>query len=493
MLKLWYHRLTTTENTLVLLLFIATCWSLGQTAPIRPLILLLLTAIAGHAVCPGGGDLYRNCTSGLLLGSLLIPLGFLGQDINKTTIVVNMGFLVSWLTSVGISTHVVGRNHPKFKFGLLTGILLLSVRLYNTPSWCAIPHSVIGFGSFLALTHGLPKSFSTGEATILGQLFGLLSCAVYNYQIDRMTRLRIAMSFGIFGAFIVAVIVVGIKRIFKARQAIITGVTLVGVFTVFWIMSVALDQNSLVWLWGYTFAKKAVPAKFIGYYCLVLVIGLPFAPRKFECRGRPIARKYFHALALVMFVPTVLLHVRFLALAFAVAFSVFMVIEACRVAQIQPITSYLTPLMSTYVDDKDTGTAILTHIHLLLGCAIPVWYIFVCHHGGIFSASSLLCAIDGVTVTGLGDACASIMGVIYGRLRWSSVSRKTVEGSLAMVISIVVFQTLMLYLYGFHNLSTASWSKLILSDALVVLLEATTDQVDNLILPLYHIVALQLI
>ncbi len=64
------------------------------------------------------------------------------------------------------------------------------------------------------------------------------------------------------------------------------------------------------------------------------------------------------------------------------------------------------------MDHRDEGSIVLTHIYLLLGCALPVFISFFVLRG-IYSATSLLIALSGVAVTGLGDAAASYCGVKY--------------------------------------------------------------------------------
>ena len=57
----------------------------------------------------------------------------------------------------------------------------------------------------------------------------------------------------------------------------------------------------------------------------------------------------------------------------------------------------------------------LTHLYLLLGCAIPVWL-----EGGLggpcaASRSTQLRGAAGILLVGVGDACAAAVGVHFGR------------------------------------------------------------------------------
>lgn len=47
-------------------------------------------------------------------------------------------------------------------------------------------------------------------------------------------------------------------------------------------------------------------------------------------------------------------------------------------------------------------------------------------------------AISGVLVLGIGDAAASVIGTLFGRQRWSKTNRKTLEGSLGAVLTVLL-------------------------------------------------------
>ena len=94
-----------------------------------------------------------------------------------------------------------------------------------------------------------------------------------------------------------------------------------------------------------------------------------------EGRGIPqiVLRKYYHLLAVIMFVPGCVHAPRLMALAFTGALSIFVVVEYFRIARVPPLGALLDDLMHAYVDKRDSGLAILTHTYLLVGCAAPLW------------------------------------------------------------------------------------------------------------------------
>ena len=130
-------------------------------------------------------------------------------------------------------------------------------------------------------------------------------------------------------------------------------------------------------------------------------------------------RKFFHALAVLMFVPGIAVDVRpplapslpfpvavdadslspsrsqpaFTSLAFSVAFSLFTFAEYARYFALYPIGGPLHIFFSEFVDSKDGGPVILSHFYLLTGCA-----------GGLWLEGRGINRYTGVLVLGVGDS-----------------------------------------------------------------------------------------
>ena len=99
-------------------------------------------------------------------------------------------------------------------------------------------------------------------------------------------------------------------------------------------------------------------------------------------------RKFFHALAVVMFVPGIAVDVglplshpitklmiqpAFTHLSFSVAFAFFNFAEYVRYFALWPFGVSVHLFLNEFLDSKDSGTAILSHFYLLAGCASPLW------------------------------------------------------------------------------------------------------------------------
>ena len=90
----------------------------------------------------------------------------------------------------------------------------------------------------------------------------------------------------------------------------------------------------------------------------------------------------------------------------------------------------------------------------------------------------------GVIVLGIGDAMASLVGVYAGRTRWPR-SQKTLEGSGAALVAMLLAMFLILDFGSATGVpfDVHAWAALGTCAASAALLEAVTDQIDNLFLP----------
>lgn len=97
-------------------------------------------------------------------------------------------------------------------------------------------------------------------------------------------------------------------------------------------------------------------------------------------------------------------------LAFSVAFSLFIFAEYIRYFALYPFGASLHIFLSEFLDEKDKGSAILSHFYLLIGCAGVIWlerYAVICilwrsaemgtrAHCGGSSPTALTCALTTV-------------------------------------------------------------------------------------------------
>ena len=180
-----------------------------------------------------------------------------------------------------------------------------------------------------------------------------------------------------------------------------------------------------------------------------------------------ITRKWFHLVAVILFAPTTYIFPKLMALGYAVAHCGLLVLESIR--REAPFLDDFFHLLHDPTKDVAEGI-ILSHLCLILGCAIPLWLGLAMEEQ---VATEMLLRYWGILCLGVGDAAAAVIGKTYGRFRWGRNGR-TLEGSLAMWISMI----------GAGGLVVDQWSLLLEATTIATVLEAFTTQMDNLVLPL---------
>jgi len=160
-------------------------------------------------------------------------------------------------------------------------------------------------------------------------------------------------------------------------------------------------------------------------------------------------RKIFHFTMVVLLLPTLPLDPCFFALALSLILALFLLLDFIRAAQLRPLSKPLARFLTPYVDGRDLrGPVVVSHIFLLIGCAIPLWLSL----GGVDRAGDGawsgweirnkdrgdISMLAGVVCVGMGDAAASLVGRRYGKRKWMWGGGKSLEGSAAFAGAVVV-------------------------------------------------------
>ena len=144
-------------------------------------------------------------------------------------------------------------------------------------------------------------------------------------------------------------------------------------------------------------------------------------------------------------------------------------------------------IYTPFLDEKDSrGGLVVSHIALILGCAIPLWITQLLSRANDVSESDdnnmlfTLLPYLGITVLGVGDSAAAIGGIQFGRHNWPGESSRTLEGSCCMFLSMMVVVLTMGNVMGSTNIISSTTATM----GVITLLEASTIQIDNFVLPL---------
>ncbi|XXH00368.1 hypothetical protein Hte_006712 [Hypoxylon texense] len=182
------------------------------------------------------------------------------------------------------------------------------------------------------------------------------------------------------------------------------------------------------------------------YFGAVIVVGLTVVFRLSPVYEVDTRRKVFHFMMVAMFLPATYADPTFAALALSIVLALFLLLDLLRASQLPPLSKPLASFLAPYVDGRDLrGPVVISHIFLLIGCAIPLWLSLGslprtgagCLEGWSVPTREVS-MVSGVICVGLGDAAASLIGRRYGRRKWIWGGGKSLEGSLAFAGAVFV-------------------------------------------------------
>ncbi|PKU82479.1 dolichol kinase EVAN [Dendrobium catenatum] len=239
-------------------------------------------------------------------------------------------------------------------------------------------------------------------------------------------------------------------------------------------------MHPLLWVLNFLFTEPLRRISLCFYWIVVLCVSVFrfYNISKNSKTERILLRKYYHLVAVLIFVPGVIFEPAFLDLAFGAALAAFLILEMMRVWSIWPFGHMVHQFMNAFTDHRDSEILIVSHFSLLLGCAIPKWM-----SSGFNDRP--LSPFAGILSLGIGDTMASMVGHKYGVLRWSKTGKKTIEGTAAGITSVLASCSLLLpLLASTGSILSQHWFSLVVAVTLTGLLEAYTTQLDNAFIPL---------
>lgn len=193
-------------------------------------------------------------------------------------------------------------------------------------------------------------------------------------------------------------------------------------------------------------------------------------------------RKAFHLIAILLFVPSLVMDSGLLGIALSIALCAFLAIEIVRISNINGVSNHINSFLGQFIDARDQGTFIVTHITLLLGLALPIWLSQPWVHKGSIAPYA------GIIATGVGDAAASIAGTFYGKTKIARDTKKTIEGTAASVGAMILCW---MVLAGISSKVVTGLGWIVVASVISSTLEAATDQFDNLFISLHHFALIQ--
>lgn len=219
--------------------------------------------------------------------------------------------------------------------------------------------------------------------------------------------------------------------------------------------------------------ERGYPRYFCVFYWLV-VLTMCFVPTSLvldtsdDVLSVVVRRKWFHAVAVILFSPATFVFPELISLSYAIALYVLAVLEDLR----RDIPTLQAFYLSFIDRTKDNPELIVSHMFLILGCALPLW---ISEYVGETGAAILLLSQWGILCLGIGDAAGAVIGSWYGKHQWGK-NRRTLEGSLAMWASMNII--------GIAVVPNDCRIPLFSASTVTTVMEAFTMQMDNLVLPI---------
>nr|CAH8868046.1 unnamed protein product [Trichobilharzia regenti] len=196
-------------------------------------------------------------------------------------------------------------------------------------------------------------------------------------------------------------------------------------------------------------------------------------------------RKLFHFAAGLVYTSGLLYSPHLLSLASVCLLIVFWCFEWIRRRGPYRLSSYFSALVDPFRDERDSGEILFTPIALLLGLSIPIWWPENLKTTDITVSINHLCyemrvqptSWTGILSIAIGDSFAALIGKAYGKRCWPG-SHRTFLGSSASFLSQIIAWTGLSYYYSW------SWKSGVIPLLCGVVVEAYTEQIDNLVVPL---------
>ncbi|XP_072745741.1 dolichol kinase [Anoplolepis gracilipes] len=338
----------------------------------------------------------------------------------------------------------------------------------------------LGTWSVLQLMSAFPYCFTMGEATAVMHSFVLfLMSAITNlplrYHLPPIHDNDIStvlLQVGILYVVLVCLLCGYFPILRSTRYFYLMTVNLI-CFITLPILYIILDQNPVMWVISFVFSSRQRIAIIIYWaICLLLSIFTIIYQISSQSQATTSTRKYFHILAIFVYIPGMIYDLSLLYLASGVMLALCIIIEVIRFLSIPPLGEILQQGFTVFADDKDSSLS-LTPIYLLCGLSFPLWM--------PTNNLTLLVLLSGVLTVGIGDTAASFVGSRWGSHKWLD-TEKSVEGTVACLFSQVCIIFGLAYCGFVDNYRLLLRS--ILGTVSISLIEGRTNQMDNLALPL---------
>jgi dolichol kinase len=292
----------------------------------------------------------------LLFGMFLQSLEIVAVlSIEKFSI--SLKLLVKLIPSFVTSTLLCLLLGQEIVFSCVTGLVVMTIYRFV----------------YIHILQSLPFSFTLGEASIVSQAFIIFA---YNcflklpFPCQSKDEMNVMLQVGLIGVFIIVISTHFLKIFRNSFMFYFLLVIFIAGVSIFPIN----NKFAFTILLDFVFSDLERILIVAVYVALLILAGLAVNWQiSKNQRVTTSARKIFHILIVLVYVPGFIFQCNFLFVASVVILAIFIVLELARVIQLYPVAEVLERSVKAFIDEKDAGKVALTPIYLLVGCSLSIW------------------------------------------------------------------------------------------------------------------------
>lgn len=204
-------------------------------------------------------------------------------------------------------------------------------------------------------------------------------------------------------------------------------------------------------------------------------------------------RKAWHILLVCMLFPALGSgEAAFVGLALAYVAAAFAILNAA-VAIDEWARRIFLEYTSPFLDEKDEGDIIVSHLSLVVAFGGPIWLCNIatscaedamCNSYVLEMPCNALYVHSGLITVGVGDTCAALAGSLFGK-RYIGQTNKTIEGSLAAILGMALYALILAPPSNLEGVFV-----ILIASTVTAVVEALYMERDNTVLPVVYMATL---
>lgn len=473
------------------------------------LIPLIMSIMSGKMYKIDRADLlYVTATVGVVLSSvttsLHVQIRSVARSRNRLTLLTTSLLTLSLFGSI-VGFHLVRHNFNTMSnytlpenirdLELTNGSDVFRRHLFADiiPGFIIFTQSVLCLIIRFDLMNRAKRTFTYGESFILAQLTSLVyitwALTVYTkltgagpFEVEQTNEILLNVGMTIFVAvFIPSYLLLKQIATLPGYSLLLAGFIASFIVTRN-IVKTARIHEPLTWLVDYIFSTHQRISLFsLWLSTLAGCVGFSTSWSRMVGQTNSLVRKVYHLAICVIFVTGYNQDLGFTSFASGGMVIVMLSLEMIRAWALWPVGNHIEKVCQSLRGKWDNRYLTLSHVYLLVGTMIPLWLLPESVNPSKLSLSS------GLISVGIGDTAAAVIGTFFGKTSLGPKSGKTLEGYIGNILAMATFKLIWVGYSGF--IDEFSFAFAAVSTALV---EAASDNCDNLVLPLFMICFLEL-